>query len=73
MHAYCVILCRRPLVDALHQPRIKRFYVGASSADWALRAASEQHPHFRVIGVEHSDLHPRRWGHNYDDSTLQAA
>jgi hypothetical protein len=73
MHAYCVILCRRPVVDALHQPRIKRFYVGAPSADGALWAASEQHPHFRVLGIEHSDLHPRRGRHSYDDSTRQAA
>ena len=59
MNAYCVILCRRPLPDAIHQPRIKRFYVGAATAERALQAASDEHPHFRAIGIEHSDLYPR--------------
>ncbi|MGC2401143.1 MAG: hypothetical protein WA510_15225 [Acidobacteriaceae bacterium] len=57
MNAYCVILCRRQ--DATHQPRIKRFYVEAPTADRALLAASDHHPHFRVMGIEHSDLNPR--------------
>jgi hypothetical protein len=55
MKAYCVILCRH-LDAATHQPRIKRFYVGAPTADRAIHAASNQHPHFRVMGIEHSDL-----------------
>ncbi|HTZ58720.1 MAG TPA: hypothetical protein VMB49_11505 [Acidobacteriaceae bacterium] len=59
MNAYCVILCRRPVLDVSDHPRIKRFYVGAPTADYALRAASDQHPQFRVMGIEHSDLYPR--------------
>jgi hypothetical protein len=57
MNEYCVILCRRPHDDSIHHPRIKRFYVGAPTAECALHAASDQHPHFRVMGIEHSDLH----------------
>jgi hypothetical protein len=70
MNDYCVILCRR--LDASHQPRIKRLYIGASTADLAMDAASEHHPHFRVIGIEHSDLYPRPLlqGH---ESNFQAA
>jgi hypothetical protein len=56
MNAYCVIL-RRALDTATHQPRIKRFYVGAPTADRAMLAASDQHPHFRVMGIEHSDIY----------------
>jgi hypothetical protein len=56
MNDYCVILCRRLQDDAIHHPRIKRFYVGAPTAERALHAASDQHPHFRVMGIEHSDV-----------------
>jgi hypothetical protein len=59
MNAYCVILCRWPSINATHHPRVKRFYVGAPTADRAIRAASDQNPQFRVMGIEHSDLYPR--------------
>lgn len=73
MNAYCVILCRRPLIDATHHPRVKRFYVGAPTADRALRAASDQHPEFRVMGIEPSDLYPRLRQYDFESSTWQAA
>jgi hypothetical protein len=58
MNAYCVILGRQPFVNPTY-PRTKRFYVGAPSADRAILAALDQNPHFRVMGVEHSDLYPQ--------------
>jgi hypothetical protein len=58
MNTYCVILSRQPFVNPAY-PRTKRFYVGASTADRAICAASDQNPHFRVMGIEHSDLYPR--------------
>ena len=57
MNAYCVILSRQPFVNPAY-PRTKRYYVGASSADRAILAAADENPHFRVMGVEHSDVHP---------------
>ena len=59
MNAYCVILCRRPFVNPAY-PRTKRFYIGAATADRAIVAASDQNPHFRVMGIEHSDLQGNR-------------
>jgi hypothetical protein len=70
MNAYCVILCRRQ--DAIHQPRFKRFYIGAPTADRALVTASDHHPHFRVMGIEHSDVSSRVLLHG-SDSDFQAA
>jgi hypothetical protein len=58
MNPYCVILCRRH-DNANHHPRFKRFYVDASNAERAVLDASRQHPLFRVIGIEHSDLQTR--------------
>ena len=55
MNTYCVILSRRPFVNPSY-PRIKRFYVGAPTADRAILAASAENPHFRVMGIEHSDV-----------------
>jgi hypothetical protein len=55
MKAYCVILCRHSFVNPAY-PRTKRFYVGAPTANSAIRAASDLNPQFRVLGVEHSDL-----------------
>lgn len=57
MSAYCVILRRRPSFNTTDHPRIKRFYVGAPTAEYAIRTASDLHPQFRVMGVEHSDLY----------------
>jgi hypothetical protein len=56
MTAYCVILCRHSFVNSTRLPRTKRFYVGAPTADRAIKLASELNPQFRVLGVEHSDL-----------------
>jgi hypothetical protein len=56
MKAYCVILCTRSFIDPTSYPRTKRFYVGALSANRAIRAASELNPEFRVLGIEHSDV-----------------
>lgn len=72
MNAYCVILCRQPFVNPAY-PRTKRFYIGAASADRAIAAASEQNPHFRVMGIEHSDLYPRLPRHDMQSSLWQAA
>jgi hypothetical protein len=55
MNTYCVILSRRPFVNPSY-PRTKRFYVGAPTADHAILTASAENPHFRVIGIEHSDV-----------------
>ncbi len=60
MNDYCVILCRQPFVNPNH-PRTKRFYIGAPTADRAMHAALVQNPHFRVMGIELSDLNPRLW------------
>jgi len=57
MNAYCVILCRQPFVNPAY-PRTKRYYVGAATADRAILAAADDNPHFRVMGVEHSDVYP---------------
>jgi hypothetical protein len=72
MNAYCVMLCRQPFVNPAY-PRTKRFYVGASTADRAIRAASDENPHFRVMGIEHSDLYPRSVPNDMSPSMWQAA
>jgi hypothetical protein len=72
MNAYCVILCRQPFVNPAH-PRTKRFYIGAITADHAVRAASDQNPNFRVMGIEHSDLYPRLPQDDRSPSLWQAA
>jgi hypothetical protein len=72
MNAYCVILSRQPFVNPAY-PRTKRFYVGAQTADRAMRAASDQNPHFRVMGIEHSDLYPRLVQNDPSPSMWQAA
>jgi hypothetical protein len=53
---YCVILCRRPTEYYQPYPRTRRFYVGAPSAEHALKTASKRHPQYKPIGVELSDL-----------------
>jgi hypothetical protein len=53
---YCVILCRRATEYYQPYPRTRRFYVGAPSADHALKTASKTHPQYKPIGVELSDL-----------------
>lgn len=53
---YCVILCRRPIEYYEPYPRTRRFYVGAPTADHALKTASKRHPQYKPIGVELSDL-----------------
>jgi hypothetical protein len=55
MNTYCVILFRHPFVNPSY-PRTKRFYVGAPTADRAILAATAENPHFRVVGIEHSDV-----------------
>jgi hypothetical protein len=72
MNAYCVMLCRQPFVNPAY-PRTKRFYVGAPTADRAIRAASDENPHFRVMGIEHSDLYPRLTQNDRSPSMWQAA
>jgi hypothetical protein len=72
MNTYCVILSRHPFVNPAY-PRTKRFYIGASTADRAIRAASEENPHFRVMGIEHSDLYPRLIQNDSSPSMWQAA
>jgi hypothetical protein len=57
MNDYCVILSRQPFVNPAY-PRTKRYYVGAPTADRAILAAADDNPHFRVMGVEHSDVYP---------------
>jgi len=56
MKPYCVILSRRSFVNSTRYPRTKRFYLGATTADSAVNVASDLNPHFRVLGIEHSDL-----------------
>ena len=56
MNAYCVILCSHSFINPTSYPRTKRFYVGALTANRAIRKASELNPEFRVLGIEHSDL-----------------
>jgi len=58
MKAFCVILCSRSFINPTSYPRTKRFYVGALTANRAIRTASEMNPEFRVLGIEHSDLLP---------------
>jgi hypothetical protein len=72
MNAYCVMLCRHSFVNPAY-PRTKRFYIGASTADRAIRAASEENPNFRVMGIEHSDLYPRFVQNDMSPSMWQAA
>jgi hypothetical protein len=72
MNDYCVILCRRPCENSNH-PRTKRFYIGAPTADRAISAAHDQNPHFRVIGIEHSDLYPQLLRNDRSPSMWQAA
>jgi hypothetical protein len=57
MNAYCVMLCRQPYVNPAY-PRTKRYYVGAPTAEGAILVAAGDNPHFRVMGVEHSDVYP---------------
>jgi len=59
MNAYCVILCRPPFVDPMHYPHTKRVYLGASTADRAMLAATDENRQWRVIGVEPSNLFVR--------------
>ena len=56
MKAYCVILCSHSFINPTSYPRTKRFYVGALTANRAIRKACELNPEFRVLGIEHSDL-----------------
>jgi len=56
MKAFCVILCSHSFINPTSCPRTKRFYVGALTANRAIRTASELNPGVRVLGVEHSDL-----------------
>jgi hypothetical protein len=56
MKAFCVILCSHSFINPTSCPRTKRFYIGALTANRAIRTASELNPGFRVLGVEHSDL-----------------
>ena len=72
MNAYCVILSRQPFVNPAY-PRTKRFYIGAPTAERAMRAASDENPHFRVMGIEHSDLYPRLALNDLPPSVWQAA
>ena len=72
MNDYCVILCRQPFVNPSH-PRTKRFYVAAPTAERAISAASDQNPHFRVMGIEHSDLYPQLLRNDRSPSLGQAA
>jgi len=44
MNDYCVILSRQPFVNPAY-PR-------------TILAAADDNPHFRVMGVEHSDVYP---------------
>jgi hypothetical protein len=55
MNAYCVVLRPRSLVNPVY-PRNKRFYLGADSADRAIRTALEDNPEWRVIGIEPGGL-----------------
>jgi hypothetical protein len=59
MNTYCVILCIEPLVNPMCYPRTKRFYLRAATADGAIQTASNDNPHWRVIGIEPSDLSAR--------------
>jgi hypothetical protein len=56
---YCVILCRRTVEHFEPFPRTRRFYIGAPTADHALRFALKRHPQYKPLGIELSDL-PRR-------------
>jgi hypothetical protein len=56
MKPYCVILCPEPLVNPLSYPRTKCFFLRASTADGAIRTASDDNPEWRVIGIEPSYL-----------------
>lgn len=73
MNAYCVILCRHDFANPTTYPRTKRFYVGAPSADRAILVASDENPEFRVMGIEHSDLHPHHPQGDRPSSVWQAA
>jgi hypothetical protein len=59
MNTYCVILCREPLVNPICSPHGKRLYLRAATADGAIKTASDDNPHWRVIGVEPTDLFAR--------------
>jgi hypothetical protein len=56
MRAYCVILRSHSFIPPTSYPRTKRFYIGALTANRAIRTACELNPDFRVLGIEHSDL-----------------
>jgi hypothetical protein len=56
---YCVILCRRPLVDSVHYPHTKSLYLSEGSAERAVLTASVENPQWRAIGVEPSNLSAR--------------
>jgi hypothetical protein len=56
--AYCVILCRQPLVP-MHHPRIKCFYLSEGSAIRAVTTASIENPQWLAIGVEPPNLSAR--------------
>jgi hypothetical protein len=57
MAAYCVILRPKPLITTA-QPRNKRCYLSADTADRAIRTASDDNPEWRVVGVEPGGLFP---------------
>jgi hypothetical protein len=59
MNTYCVILCREPLVNPICYPHGKRLYLRAATADGAIKTASDDNPHWRVIGIEPRDLFAR--------------
>jgi hypothetical protein len=52
MNTYCVILCLEPLVNPICYPRGKHLYLGAATADGAIKTASDDNPNWRVIGIE---------------------
>jgi hypothetical protein len=61
MNTYCVILCFELFVNPMYYPRGKCLYLSAETADGAIQTASDDNPHWRVIGIEPRDLfaHPR--------------
>jgi hypothetical protein len=59
MNPYCVILRLQPLVNSTYHPHTKRFYLRAATADGAIKTASNDNPHWRVVGIEPGDLFAR--------------
>jgi hypothetical protein len=58
-NTYCVILCIERLANPICYPSTKRFYLRAATADGTLQTASDDNPHWRVIGIEPRDLFAR--------------